>query len=241
MVEIDWPSYARVYDHFSSEEYAPLVHDFYGWILDRLDEREIEPATIIEIGCGTGLFAAKLAEWYPDATLHLADKNAPMLDVARARLAPTQAEPDAEAETQGGAARLRFHETDADRFLASLPDGGADAVVFCRSWYLVADPPAAARAALRALRPGGMLFLYDPLTTYDVPAVETFFTVREPARWPLFRAALLDFNAGVAAGRYRLYSRDELTALWTAAGGAVGTYESHAPVGNAHRMCVEKR
>ncbi|MBI4567842.1 MAG: hypothetical protein HY719_05530 [Planctomycetes bacterium] len=70
---------------------------------------------------------------------------------------------------------------------------------------------------------------------YDVPAVEAFLTVRETARWPVFRAALLNFNAGVPAGRHRLYSRDELTALWTAA----GAYESLAPAGNAHRMCTE--
>jgi tRNA (cmo5U34)-methyltransferase len=42
---------------------------------------------ILDLGAGTGLLSTFVRAWYPDAHIHLLDVSAPMLDIARTRLA----------------------------------------------------------------------------------------------------------------------------------------------------------
>ncbi|TFG96121.1 MAG: hypothetical protein E4H11_03925 [Myxococcales bacterium] len=55
--EVDWRAFSEVFDYYASGEHGALLHEFYVWVVDQLDERELEPARILEMGCGTGLLA----------------------------------------------------------------------------------------------------------------------------------------------------------------------------------------
>ena len=158
MSEIDWRKLSEVLDFYSSEENSPLLHQFYAWIVDQLDEADWEPEHCLEMGCGSGLLAAKLVEWYPDTRFSLVDANGAMLELARERL--------------GDAGSVAIHESSCEDFLASLDSDAADMSVFCRSWYALADPQKAAADLVRVLKPGGMVFIYDFEALIDFESID---------------------------------------------------------------------
>jgi SAM-dependent methyltransferase len=225
--QVDWRAFSEVFDYYASGAHGALLHEFYVWVVDQLDERELEPADILEMGCGTGLLAEKLVEWYPDAHFELVDKFAPMLSRARERFE--------------GARNVSIHEVDGERYLASCAPGSFDLAVFCRSWYTMSDPARAAADLVEALRPGGLAMLYDFTRTTDIASIDERNTADDPVRWPVCRAAMEEFNRGVETGSYRLWSEAGLVELWSRAGAEVVAYESHEPEMPNHRVCVLKR
>ena len=69
---------------------VPCFDAFYGAALDLIAQWRgpaAQPLQILDLGAGTGLFAAQLLARYPDARLHLLDGAQGMLDEARARFA----------------------------------------------------------------------------------------------------------------------------------------------------------
>ena len=226
MVEIDWKVLSRVFDVFSSEEYTPILHQFYSWMVDRMDDRDLEPETILDVGCGTALLSAKLVEWYPDATVTLVDDNAAMLSVARERL--------------GDVEQVSIVQASARAALAELQPGAIEMLILCRSWYALPEPGQLAARAVEILAPEGLVFLFDFTQPFDLDRLDAFYGEREPTRWPQCRVAMVDFNEGVAEKRYRLYSEAEITAQWQAAGAELVVYESHEPDFPIHRMCFKK-
>jgi SAM-dependent methyltransferase len=97
------------------------------------------------MGCGSGLLASKLVEWYPETRFTLVDHNGAMLELARERL--------------GDAPSITIHESTGEDFLAATDS--ADMSVWCRSWYALADPQRAAADLVRVLEPGSLIFIYD--------------------------------------------------------------------------------
>jgi SAM-dependent methyltransferase len=102
--EVDWRAFSEVFDYYASGDHGALLHDFYVWMVDQLDAREMEPGRFLEMGCGTGLLAEKLVEWYPEARFELVDKFAPMLELARERFESV--------------ANVSIHEIDGESYLA---------------------------------------------------------------------------------------------------------------------------
>nr|QKW93925.1 class I SAM-dependent methyltransferase [Vitiosangium cumulatum] len=102
------------------------------------------PRRVLETACGTGILTRRLHEVLPaGARLIATDLNEPMLAVARQMVGP-----DANVEwAQQDMTRLRF------------ADGEFDAVVCQFGLMFVPNKPAAAREALRVIRPGGQLLL----------------------------------------------------------------------------------
>ncbi len=117
-------------------------------------------AAVVEFGCGTGRFAARLLrDELPQGATYLGlDVSPRMAGLARAAVAPW-------------AGRARVELTDGG-ILLPVPDASADRVV---STYVLdllspADAAAFAAEARRALRPGGLLALASLAPGQTAPA-----------------------------------------------------------------------
>ena len=105
------------------------------------------PTVVVEIGAGTGLFAAKFAELAPTATVFATDTEPVMVDWMRAN----------RAEASSG----RVVPLLSDESAVPLPDAIADLVVMVNLHHELADPEALLVEASRLLRPGGRLLVAD--------------------------------------------------------------------------------
>jgi hypothetical protein len=105
----------------------------------------------------------------------------------------------------------------------------------------MAEPARAAADVVEALKPGGLVMIYDFTRTTDIAAIDSRNTADDPVRWPVCRAAMEEFNRGVEAGTYHLFSEAGMAELWGGAGAEVVAYESHEPEMPNHRLCVRKR
>jgi len=123
---------AAVYDSV-----AHLQHEVGEQLLTRLDQLQEVPATILDLGCGTGYFYPALQERYPKAQYIGLDLASGMVDYARNRSADDSAWLVADAEA------LPLTSESVDLVFSSL------AVQWCaRPEHLFAE-------LARVLRPGG--------------------------------------------------------------------------------------
>jgi hypothetical protein len=93
---------------------------------------------------------------------------------------------------------------------------------------------------MRALCPGGLVFIFDFTRQQDLEALDRTFGELEPESWPIARVAYEEFNEGVGSGRYSLFSEEEMRALWSDAGAEVIGYECYEPEGPTQRFCILK-
>jgi ubiquinone/menaquinone biosynthesis C-methylase UbiE len=103
--------------------------------------------TALDVGCGDGLLAARLAE--PCAEVTGIDRDPPMIARARAQQAPAQ-----QARAQQARARITFIE--ADFLTHPFPEASFDFVCANTSLHHM-DFTAALTTMARLLRPGGQL------------------------------------------------------------------------------------
>jgi SAM-dependent methyltransferase len=104
-------------------------------------------SAIVEIGAGTGLFAAAFAGRLPHATVYAADTADEMLEWMR--------------EHRPEVADGRIVLVKAEETGIPLADGIADAVYMINLHHELVDPPASYAEALRLLKPGGRLLVVD--------------------------------------------------------------------------------
>ena len=104
------------------------------------------PTAILDVGCGTGLFAARIAAALPASTIWGVDLVNDMLAGGRERW---QVLKDQAGAVQGDSERLPF------------PDGAFDAVTCANSFHHYPHQDRAVAEMYRVLRPGGRLFLLD--------------------------------------------------------------------------------
>jgi ubiquinone/menaquinone biosynthesis C-methylase UbiE len=98
---------------------------------------------VLDVGCGTGVLLAGLAESCPGARLVGIDPVPEMLAIARRRVP----------------AHVELREGRAERIPAA--DGSFDLVVSCNMLHYVGDPSSALREMTRVLRPGGRVLITD--------------------------------------------------------------------------------
>jgi ubiquinone/menaquinone biosynthesis C-methylase UbiE len=102
--------------------------------------------SVLEMGCGPGFVARALLDLLPNASLTALDSDPAMLERARGYLGDA-------------AGRVRFVQASA--LDTGLAPESFDFVIARLLFQHLADPVAAAREALRLLRPGGQLAVID--------------------------------------------------------------------------------
>jgi ubiquinone/menaquinone biosynthesis C-methylase UbiE len=131
-----------------------------------------ERARILDVGCGTGEIASRLAGRFPAATLLGVDLEEPHLERARASCA-------------GFGERVRFAVADA--LALPLPDASFDLVVSRHLVQAVPDPRRALGEMVRVLAPGGRLHVlaedYGMLWCHPTPSGSDAFWQRYPPRY----------------------------------------------------------
>jgi SAM-dependent methyltransferase len=126
------------------------------------------PARILDVGCGTGRLARRLAREWPESRVV-------GCDFSRGMLAQARAHGGALALTQGDAQRLPF------------ADGCFDAVVSTEAFHWFPEPEAALAGFQRVLAPGGRLlvaFVNPPVEALSRLARAVSVWLDEPLRWP---------------------------------------------------------
>ncbi|MBW6469158.1 MAG: class I SAM-dependent methyltransferase [Coriobacteriia bacterium] len=112
------------------------------------------PAVLVEIGAGTGLFAAEFSKRAPGATVYAADMSNQMIDWMR------QYRPEV---ADGCVVPVRSEES-----AVPLEDDIADGVYMINLHHELAEPAAIYVEAYRMLRPGGRVLVVDWAPT-DTP------------------------------------------------------------------------
>ena len=139
---------ARFWDRVARQYAADPIADPAGYeaTLQRV-QALLQPAhNVLEIGCGTGTTALRLAAH--TRRLLATDVSTGMIAIAREKLA---AQP---------LPQLRFEVADADTAVAA--DASQDVVLAFNLLHLVADLDGALRAAIATLKPGGLLISKTP-------------------------------------------------------------------------------
>jgi ubiquinone/menaquinone biosynthesis C-methylase UbiE len=130
--------------------------------------RAAPPGSVLDVGCGTGQLAGRLARALPDSRVVGCDFSAGMLRHARARRGVA-------GWVQGDAQRLPF------------ADGRFGAVVSTEAFHWFPDPEAALAEFHRVLVPGGRLlvaFVNPPLELLSAASRTASRWLGEPFRWP---------------------------------------------------------
>ena len=136
------------YDRFAVDYrdwWAPVIAPAAIRLLDRLDGRVSaeEPATLVDIGTGTGTLALAALRRWPGVRVIGVDPARRLLEMARAA-----------AGDDGLHHRLTVEVGEAGRL--PLPDATADAAMSSFVLQLVPNRVAAVREAFRVVRPGGV-------------------------------------------------------------------------------------
>ncbi|HEX9746160.1 MAG TPA: methyltransferase domain-containing protein, partial [bacterium] len=60
----------------------PSRFQFHSIMLDILNALELEPETVLDLGCGTGTLAGQILELFEDSHVYLIDNSLQMLEIA---------------------------------------------------------------------------------------------------------------------------------------------------------------
>ncbi len=183
------------YDRFAPT-YDRRWHRYIRCTLDILDAHAaIDPAErVLDVGCGTGAFLARLLHRHPDQQAAGVDVSEGMLAAARAKL------------TSHPHVRLAHAPAEALPF----DDASFDVGVGASAFHYVPTPEAALAEAARVLRPGGRLVLLDWCRDpWRMEALDALLRLVDPAHVRAYTLGELDGMlravgfAPVRLGRHR--------------------------------------
>jgi len=138
--------YDRIADGYATW-WAPVHRPATLQLVDLLGELpRTASRRLLDVGCGTGAFAAAVAHAWPGTQVDAVDVSAGMLEVARRELAGLPAD-----------IRRRIHLNQAPGDALPFPDGTFDVVASAFVIQLVPSRFRALREMRRVLRPGGRL------------------------------------------------------------------------------------
>lgn len=191
-VEAAFNRAARSYDGLR-RQLIPCFDDFYGAALDLVTEFAPPGARILDLGAGTGLLSALVAERLPDAELVLTDLAEGMLAQAKERFA----------------GRVPPVELRVMNHLDLAEEGVYDVVMSALSIHHLEDEgkQAVYAAMARAVRPGGLVLNADQVAG-DTPAMEARYW--NHWRDSIQRAGVSDDDIAAAIERQTLDRRAPL-------------------------------
>ncbi|MFP5407404.1 MAG: methyltransferase domain-containing protein, partial [Gammaproteobacteria bacterium] len=138
-------------------------------LLERLEIVRLQPAAILDVGCGLGRSLAMLAQRYPQASLYGCDVAWPVAARASRALAPP---------TRGLLARLSGRPAvplaqvfAADAQALPMSDSRVDMIWSNLVFHWFADPVRAVEEWYRVIRPDGLI-------TFTALGVDTFMELR---------------------------------------------------------------
>lgn len=139
-------------------------------LLERLEIVRMQPATILDVGCGLGRSLGALSQRYPQARLFGCDQALPVIRRARETLTPTR---------QGLLARLRGRPAEpiaevfaGDARLLALADSSIDMIWSNLVFHWFDDPLPVVEEWQRVIRPQGLL-------TFSLLGVDSFLELRQ--------------------------------------------------------------
>jgi ubiquinone/menaquinone biosynthesis C-methylase UbiE len=157
---------ARFWDRIARKYAADPIKDMDGYArtIDRTRHYLRATDTVLELGCGTGTTALKLAVYV--SRIVATDLSNEMIAIAREK-----------AAAQACCHNAEFAVATPER--APWPDGSFDAVLAFNLWHLVAERPSALAHVHRVLKPGGLfvsktpcLAEMNPLIRLAVPVMQ---------------------------------------------------------------------
>jgi tRNA (cmo5U34)-methyltransferase len=141
---------------------VPVYDAFYGAVVEVVElAAQGGMGRVLDLGAGTGLLSAAVAQAFPQARIELLDASEPMLAEARERLGDRVA---------------AMHVAD---MAGGLPDGPFDAIVSALAIHHLedADKRALAGRVRERLRPGGV-FVNADLVSGPTPALTEIYEQR---------------------------------------------------------------
>jgi SAM-dependent methyltransferase len=110
---------------------------------------------VADIGCGCGVSTRSLAKLFPNSTVHGYDYDAASIQEARLEI-----EQDA---LDNAEARL----CDSHQWVLPGEEGTYDVVTIFDAFHDMGDPRGVAEEVYKALKPGGLVFLIEPYSSYS--------------------------------------------------------------------------
>ena len=204
---------ARFWDRIARKYAADPIADMPGYeaTLRRVQGLLTAEMNVLEIGCGTGSTALRLAPF--TRRLLATDVSAGMIAIAREKLA---AEP---------VPQLAFALADADA--PAIGPGDYDAVLAFNLLHLVSDLDGALASAVQALRPGGLLISKTACVAEMNPLI----------RW----LAIPVMQAIGKAPHVLLFDADTLQAAMVRQGLVIEAVERHGTKGKDIRVFIVAR
>lgn len=141
---VEFDGWSRTYD--ASILQRILFVPSHDYLMSAISDGEQRPVRALDIGCGTGVFARRMAATYRDAEVWGVDFSGQMVGQAAAR-------------TSGSAPTIRYVQADSESL--PLASNSFDVITCSNSFHHYPNQAAAVHEMYRVLRPGGRLLIID--------------------------------------------------------------------------------